>query len=150
MPLHPRDDGGISIGTWRFLLASVFGARFDAHETSANQRCVESTGLARHEGSWSFQSCRSRERVLSSRDSESVCWEGGHGEACRLRRREFQGSLRRHLQSGPMITRILPGTAPPDAPFARYVDDTVIHRLSQAKAGEVLTAITERFEACGL
>jgi len=38
----------------------------------------------------------------------------------------------------------------PDAPFARYADDAVIHCRSQAKAEELLTAITKRFEACGL
>ena len=36
----------------------------------------------------------------------------------------------------------------PEAPFARYADDAVLHCWSQAKAEELLTAITKGFEAC--
>lgn len=38
----------------------------------------------------------------------------------------------------------------PGNPFARYADDAVVHCRSLAQAEELLRALTERFEACGL
>jgi RNA-directed DNA polymerase len=37
-----------------------------------------------------------------------------------------------------------------ESPFARYADDAVIHCRSRSQAQELLQAIKERFEACGL
>jgi RNA-directed DNA polymerase len=38
----------------------------------------------------------------------------------------------------------------PGVPFARYADDAVLHCRSHGQAQEVLRALKERFEACGL